>query len=61
MNLEPLQMKESADILSLQIILDTVPLYWMDIVWFISIISTIANQGPVEEKLAEDTEALEIS
>ena len=47
--------------LSLQIIMDMVLPYWMEIDWFISIISIMANQGPVEENQAEDTEALEIS
>ena len=47
--------------LSLQIIMGMVLPYWMETDWFISIISTILNQDPLEENLAEDMEALEIS
>jgi hypothetical protein len=40
--------------------MDMVLPYLMDAVWFISIISITANQEPLEENQAEDTEPLGI-
>ena len=60
MNSELPDGKELEGIFNLPMIMAMALPYLMDAVWFISIISITANQEPLEENQAEDTEALGI-